>query len=147
MFTARLKHTCTSVHTHTYLHMGTYCVASACVCMLPEYVHGMNNVYMCCMCMHLQEYIHGTIYLYLRCTCKGRIDVQKMIVDCFDKATSEQSCSHWSSRLTSSALSCSHSCCTVVMCFHLCHKKPVCMAGSILVMSAVSSRACKHGFA
>ena len=53
--------------------------------------------------------------------------------------------------LTSSALSCSHSVCTVIMCvvsrfnYLLCNSKSVYMAGSILVMSAVSSRACKHG--
>jgi len=54
--TVRLKRIRTSVHTHTYLHTHTYCAASACTCMLAEYVHGVSYVCMCCLCMHL----HGT---------------------------------------------------------------------------------------
>lgn len=52
-------------------------------------------------------------------------------------------------RLTSSALSCSHNIPTVITCIAghfnclLGKSKSVCMAGSYLAMSAVSSRACK----
>ena len=40
--------------THTYTD--TDCVASACCCMLPEWAHGMNDVYMCCVGMCLQDF-------------------------------------------------------------------------------------------